>query len=78
VRPREQRPAVLLVGVASVLVGLAVLALWGAPRELVALVAAMAVGLASSLAVMLVWKSPIHLAVVTGTIVTLGPVFGTA
>ena len=63
---------------ASVLVGLAILAVRGAPRELVALVAALAVGLASSLAVTLVWKISIHVAVVTGAIVILGLVFGAA
>jgi membrane-associated phospholipid phosphatase len=64
--------------VASVLVGLAILAVRGAPRELVALVAALAVGLASSLAVTLVWKISIHVAVVTGAVVILGLVFGPA
>src|SRR5689334_14124856 len=60
VRLREQRRLPLLVGIASVLIGLTLLALWGAPRDLVALVAAMAVGLSSSLAVTLFWKLSIH------------------
>ncbi len=75
---REQRPLPLLVGVASVLVGLALLAAWGAPRDLVALVAAMAVGLATSLLVTLVWKVSVHTAVVAGAVVILVLVFGPA
>ena len=78
VRLREQRPLPLLVGIGSVLLGLALLASWGAPRELVALVAAMAVGLASALLVTLVWKLSIHTAVVAGAGVILVLVFGPA
>lgn len=75
---REQRPLPLLVGVASVLAGLALLIAWGAPRDLAALVAAMAVGLASSLLVTLVWKISVHVAVVSGAVVILVLVFGPA
>jgi membrane-associated phospholipid phosphatase len=73
---REQRPLPLLVGIASVLAGLALLAAWGAPRDLVALVAAMAVGLATSLLVTLAWKISVHTAVVAGAVVILVLVFG--
>ena len=73
---REQRPLPLLVGIASVLVGLALLNAWGAPRDLVALVAAMAVGLATSLLVTLVWKVSVHTAVVAGAVAILVLVFG--
>lgn len=76
VRLREQRRLPLLVGIASVLIGLTLLALWGAPRDLVALVAAMAVGLSSSLLVTLFWKLSIHTAVVAGAITILVLVFG--
>ena len=76
VRVREQRRLPLLVGIASVLVGLTLLALWGAPRDLVALVASMAVGLSSSLLVTLVWKLSIHTAVVAGAVTILVLVFG--
>jgi len=76
VRVREQRRLPLLVGVASVVIGLTLLALWGAPRELVALVASMVVGLVSSLLVTLVWKISIHTAVVAGAITILVLVFG--
>src|SRR5205807_7157458 len=73
---REQRPRPMLVGVASVLAGLGVLALLGAPRALVALVGAMAVGLATATLVTLFWKISVHVAVVAGTVVILVLVFG--
>src|SRR5439155_24010028 len=73
---REQRPVVLLFGIGSVLVGVAALVYLGAPRELVALVGAMAVGLLSSMLVTLFWKISVHSAVIAGTMVTLILVFG--
>ena len=73
---REQRPIVLLVGIVSVLVGVVLLVLLGAPRELVALVGAMAVGLMSSMAVTLFWKISVHAAVTAGAVVVLVVVFG--
>ena len=68
---RQQRLVPLLVGIASMLVGLILLALWGAPRDLVALVAVVAIGLASSLLVTLVWKLSIHAAMVSGAVTIL-------
>jgi len=73
---RQQRPVPLLVGVASMLVGLILLALWGAPRDLIALVAVVTVGLASSLLVTLIWKLSIHAAMVSGAVTILVFVFG--
>jgi len=73
---RQQRPIPLLVGVASMLVGLIVLVLWGAPRDLVALVAVVATGLVTSLLVTLVWKLSIHAVVVSGAVTILVFVFG--
>lgn len=75
---REQRPLPLLVAIVSVLVGLALLATLGAPRELVALVGAMAIGLLVSVAVTLFWKVSIHTAVVAGAVVILVLVYGPA
>jgi hypothetical protein len=75
---RGQRPLPLLVGVASVVVGVASLVVLRAPRELVALEAAMAVGLGMSLVVTLAWKISIHVAVVAGAVVILVLVFGPA
>jgi hypothetical protein len=78
VRLREQRSIPLAVGVASVLVGLALLAAWGAPPQLVAFVAAMVVGLAVSLLVTLIWKISIHVAVGAGAVTIMAFVFGPA
>jgi membrane-associated phospholipid phosphatase len=76
VRLRQQRPLPLLVGVISVVLGMALLTLGHAPRDLIALIAAMGAGLLSSLLVTLVWKVSIHVAVVAGALVVLVLVFG--
>lgn len=73
---REQRHLPLGVGVASVTTGLVVLLVAGAPRELVALVVAGAVGLAVCAAVTRWWKLSIHTAVAAGTVVVLTTVYG--
>jgi membrane-associated phospholipid phosphatase len=73
---REQRRAPLLVALASVTVGLLTINAMGAPRPLVALIAAMLAGLAVSLVVTLFWKMSIHTAVVSGSVVILAFVFG--
>jgi hypothetical protein len=72
---RQERPLPLLVGVASV-VGVGLLIQVGAPRELIALEAAMAVGLGSSLLVTLAWMISIHAAVSAGSVVILLLVVG--
>jgi membrane-associated phospholipid phosphatase len=76
VRERRQRPVPLLVAIASVLVGLVLLASLGAPRELVALVAAGAAGLVVCTAITFFWKLSIHAGVAAGTVVILVLVFG--
>jgi membrane-associated phospholipid phosphatase len=78
VRMRRERPLPLMIGVASVVVGVVLLIQAGAPRDLIALEAAMAVGLGSSLLVTLAWKISIHVAVVAGAIVILLLVLGPA
>jgi hypothetical protein len=74
---REQRRIPLLVALASVLVGLAVLALAGAPREMLALVTSMFVSLGVTLVITHWWKVSAHAAVASGAAViaalTLGP-----
>jgi len=75
---RQQRPVPLLVGAMSMLVGLIALALWGAPHDLVALVAVVAIGMLTSLLVTLFWKLSIHAAVVAGAVTVLVFVFGPA
>ena len=76
IRLREQRPVALVVGIASAPVGLILIAILGAPRELIALVVAMEVGLIISLAITLFWKMSIHVASVAGSIVILVLVLG--
>jgi hypothetical protein len=78
VRIREQRPLPLLVGMACVLAGLGLMVTWGAPRDLLALIAAMLGGLVVSLLVSLVWKMSIHAGVAAGSLVILVLVFGPA
>lgn len=78
VRLRAQRPLPLLFGLASVVVGLALIRSLGAPQELVALVGAMVVGLLVALLITLRWKISIHTAVTSGSVATLVLVFGPA
>lgn len=75
---REHRRVPLTVGIVSVVVGLLVLSAGGAPRELLALVAAMLVGLTVTLLVTQVWKVSIHASVAAGTAAILLQVFGAA
>lgn len=76
IRLREQRSQALAVGIASGLVGLTLLVVLGAPRELIALVVAMAAGLVIALLITFFWKMSIHVASVTGATVILVLVFG--
>lgn len=78
VSQHTQRRLPLAVGIASVTAGLVLLAAGGAPRQLLALVAAMLTGLASTLLVSLYWKLSIHTAVVAGAATILCLVFGLA
>ena len=63
-------------GITSSLVGPILIATLGAPRELIALVVAMEVGLIISLAITFFWKMSIHVASVAGAIVIPGLIFG--
>ncbi|MGH2449152.1 MAG: phosphoesterase PA-phosphatase [Chloroflexota bacterium] len=76
VRLRQQRPLPLGVAIVSVLVDVVLLLIFGAPRELLALVVAMAVGLGISTLITFVWKISIHVAVVAGAVTILVIVFG--
>jgi len=75
---REQRTRPLALGLVSVLLGLALLALLGAPRELVALVTAMFVGGLIATTVNHFWKLSVHASVAAGSAVVLTLVFGAA
>lgn len=73
---REQRPRPLLVGLTSVLVGYLLLAASGAPRDVLTLLVAMAVGLAVSLLMTLAWKVSMHTSLLAGVVVVTAFVFG--
>ncbi|GAA3430568.1 hypothetical protein [Kutzneria kofuensis] len=66
---REQRRIPLLIALASVPVGLAVLALAGAPREMLALVTSIFASLVVTLAITHWWKVSAHAAVASGAAV---------
>ncbi|MEU8083500.1 phosphoesterase PA-phosphatase [Micromonospora sp. NPDC049101] len=74
---REQRRAPLLVGLASVTAGLALLVVLGAPRAVLALAVAGLVGLVVAVSVSHWWKMSIHSAVAAGALVILMLTFGT-
>jgi membrane-associated phospholipid phosphatase len=71
VRLREQRVVPLLAGLVSVVAGLALLVLLGAPRDVVALLGAGLAGLAVTLLATLRWKVSVHSAVAAGAVVVL-------
>ncbi len=76
VRVRSQRPRVLLVTTASILTTLGVVAAGDAPRDLVALVSAQAVGLVLFGIITRWWKISFHAGGTAGTVTTLVLVFG--
>ncbi|WP_432836997.1 phosphatase PAP2 family protein [Dactylosporangium sp. CA-092794] len=73
---RRQRLVPLLVGLGSVVAGLAVLLLAHAHRELLAAVVAGGVGLVVAAAVNHWWKMSVHSAVAAGAVVILALVYG--
>jgi membrane-associated phospholipid phosphatase len=73
---REHRRGPLLFGIASVLVGLAALVALGAPRDVLALLAAGTTGLLVVALVTLWWKMSIHAGVAAGTVAVLTAVYG--
>jgi membrane-associated phospholipid phosphatase len=75
---REQRIRFGIVAIGSILLGLAVLAAFDAPAELVALLASIAVGVACGWVVTLWWKISVHAAIAAGAATVLLLVFGPA
>jgi len=73
---REHRLIPLLFGIASVAVGLTILTLLDAPRDVLALLAAGGTGLLVFTAVTHWWKMSIHAGVAAGTAATLVAVYG--
>lgn len=76
VRSRRERPRLMLVSLVSVVVGLGVVALVGAPRDLFVLVVAMVTGLAVATAISTVWQVSLHLAGAAGAVAVLVVVVG--
>lgn len=76
VRVREQRAVPLLATMASVLIGISLLVVLQAPREVYALVVAMLVGLITTMMVTVWWKVSVHTAVAGGVVVILLLAYG--
>jgi membrane-associated phospholipid phosphatase len=75
---REQRVRFGGVAIASILLGLAVLAASDAPADMVALLASIAVGVACGWVITLWWKISVHAAIAAGAATVLTLVFGPA
>ena len=75
---REQRIRFGLVAITSILLGLVLLAAFGAPAEMVALVASIAVGVACGWVITRWWKISVHAAIAAGAATVLLLVFGPA
>lgn len=75
---RAERPLMMLVALASLAVGLVVLAALDAPRELFAVVAAILAGVVVTSLVTLWWKISIHASSTAGTVAVLVLTFGPA
>ncbi|GGS49953.1 hypothetical protein [Actinokineospora fastidiosa] len=76
VRDREHRTVPLLVGLASTAVGVAILVLADAPRDVLALSAAMIATLAVCIAVTRFWKISLHAAVSGGAVAMVTLLYG--
>jgi membrane-associated phospholipid phosphatase len=75
---REQRIRFAAVAITSILTGLAALAAFDAPIEMVALQASIAVGVACGWVITLWWKISVHAAIAAGAATVLLLVFGPA
>ncbi|MFJ9642720.1 hypothetical protein [Streptomyces sp. NPDC101206] len=77
IRVRRQRVVPMVLSLVSVAAAMALGHALGAPREVVALVVAMLVGLVSSLLVTLGWQISLHMSVAGGAVMVLVLAFGT-
>jgi membrane-associated phospholipid phosphatase len=75
---REQRIRFGVVAIISILIGMAVLAAFDAPAEMVALLASIAVGVACGWVITLWWKISVHAAIAAGAATVLTLVVGPA
>jgi membrane-associated phospholipid phosphatase len=73
---REERVRFGVAAITSILIGLAVLAVFNAPAEMVALLAAIAVGVACGWVITLWWKISAHAAIAAAAATVLMLVFG--
>lgn len=78
IRVRRQRVVPMGLSLVSVVAGITLLRVLGAPADVLALVVAMLVGLVSSLLVTVGWQISIHMSVAGGTVMVLLLVFGPA
>ncbi|MFJ6756536.1 MULTISPECIES: hypothetical protein [unclassified Streptomyces] len=76
IRVRRQRIVPMGLSLLSVIAGITLLHVLGAPRDVFALVVAMLVGLVSSLLVTVGWQISVHMSVAGGTVMILALVFG--
>ncbi len=76
IRVRRQRLVPMGLSLLSVVAGITLLHVLGAPGEVFALVVAMLVGLVSSLLVTVGWQISIHMSVAGGAVMILALVFG--
>ncbi|MCD0485218.1 hypothetical protein LO771_23235 [Streptacidiphilus sp. ASG 303] len=76
VRRRQDRLLVIPGIMASVVAGMALMLLFGAPQEMVALVAAMLATLVAILAITTGWKISVHGAVSAGSVIMLTQAYG--
>jgi membrane-associated phospholipid phosphatase len=75
---REQRIRFAVVAITSILIGLAVLAAFDAPAEMVALLASIVVGVVCGWVITLWWKISVHAAIAAGAATVLLLVVGSA
>ncbi|MCP3755873.1 hypothetical protein [Streptomyces sp. TBY4] len=78
IRVRRQRVVPMGLSLVSVLAGITLLRVLGAPADVFALVVAMLVGLVCSLLVTVGWQISIHMSVAGGTVMVLLLAFGPA
>ncbi|MFE4265267.1 hypothetical protein [Streptomyces sp. NPDC056883] len=78
IRVRRQRVVPMGLSLVSVVAGITLLRVLGAPADVFALVVAMLVGLVSSLLVTVGWQISIHMSVAGGTVMILLLTFGPA
>jgi membrane-associated phospholipid phosphatase len=75
---RQDRISFGVVAITSILLGLALLTVFDAPTEMVALLASIAVGVVCGWVITLWWKISVHAAIAAGAATVLTLVFGTA